>query len=122
MEGPRVAISTIHSSIGREAEHVFLVAFQDPIQPEERPGGARGEVITYTALIRARMSLRVSTSYPNLDPYWWFDPETCEYRRPRYRAGASPRPVPENQGERELQPEEVRPLVHRLDHPEGTVR
>ena len=77
--GPRVAISTIHSSIGREAEHVFLVAFQDPISQKNDPREEHEErCIAYTALIRARKSLTVSTSYPNLAPERWFDPETCE--------------------------------------------
>ena len=79
IEGPRVAISTIHSSIGREAEHVFLVAFQDPISQKNDPREEHEErCIAYTALIRARKSLTVSTSYPNLAPERWFDPDTCE--------------------------------------------
>jgi hypothetical protein len=80
IEGPRSTISTIHSFIGREAEHVFLVGFQDPVSSKKNDPKEEHEerCIIYTALIRARTSLSVSTSYPNVTPERWFDPETCE--------------------------------------------
>ena len=80
IESPRVAISTIHSFIGREADHVFLIALQYPTSGKGHDPREEHEerCIVYTALIRAKKSLSVSTSYPNLDPYRWFEAATCE--------------------------------------------
>ena len=103
IEGPRVAISTIHSSIGREAEHVFLVAFQDPLAARgttrerstrrgassTRPSSGRGRASASRRRILTSTRIGGSTRRPAISPSTTIERSKPYGRFPKIRENAN---------------------------------
>ena len=64
-EGPHIVLITMHSSKGLEWDHVWIIASEETVIPDEKSSVEEERRLMYVAMTRARKDLMMSSSGSN---------------------------------------------------------